>query len=303
MIVSRRHKPNRLSEISESTADSGLLNERILLLIFRSVNWDPHLLCLISCVTRKLNAVAKRVLWKELCASRASRMVSTLVNGEPKLRVGDGWHALAKLMFYCCGCVPSRHFRIDQSLPGHFVKLSRFSKTSGQSFLTKRCQSDLLYVSDPCEHTMRGNIDDLGIFRGVIRGFMKSKTRAYLIKRQIEFEQQIRCPYCGQRVWSMTTARLVPKSAATRLGSHHEKLEYFVCVNGHLHGACLLVPLSSDDNHDLDDGEEENGVHHHHHDQMAIRAGLDGKTSSSGEQIWDGSSSTTRPQVNALFGQ
>ncbi|KAF5196237.1 Vesicle-associated protein 1-1 [Thalictrum thalictroides] len=44
-----------------------------------SVNWDPHLLCLIS-------------------------LVSALVNGEPNLRIGDGWHALTKLLFYCCGC-------------------------------------------------------------------------------------------------------------------------------------------------------------------------------------------------------
>lgn len=276
MNVNRRHKTTELP-----TADSGLLNERILLILFNSVNWDPHILGLISCVNRKLSAVAKRVLWKELCASRAPRMVPALVKDEPNLRVGDGWHALAKLLFFCCGCVSSQHFRNDHPLNGHFVKSSRFSKTSGQSFLMRRCQSDLLYISDPCEHTVQDNCDDLGIFRGVFKGFMKSKTRSYLVGRKIEFEQRIRCPYCGQRAWSMTTARLVPMTAAKRLGSHHEKLEYFVCVNGHLHGTCLLVPLSSDEDiDDLDDGIVEDEV---------VTGALDNgaKASSSGEEIWE----------------
>ncbi|KAF9604697.1 hypothetical protein IFM89_009133 [Coptis chinensis] len=289
----RRSRPSEESDSMIRTSDSsGLQNERILMLVCKSINWDPHLLCLISCVSRKLSAVAKRVLWKKLCASRAPRMVPTLVNGEPNLRVGDGWHALAKLLFFCCGCVPSRHFKIDQTLLGHFSKTSRFSKTSGQSFLMKRCQSDLLYISDPCEHTVEGSFEDLGVFRGVFRGFMKSKTRDLLIGRKAEFEELIRCPYCGARVWSMTTAKLVPKSAAKRLGSHHEKLEYFVCVNGHVHGSCLLVPLSSDeyldDDDDASDYDEESGVHN------MVRASLqNGRSSSSGEEICEGSALST----------
>lgn len=98
--------------------------------------------------------------------------------------------------------------------------------------------------------------DDLGVYRGVFRGFMRSRTRACLIRRQVDLEQVVRCPYCGARVWSMTKARLVPKSAARRLGSHDGGLEYFVCVNGHLHGTCWLVPLSSDEN-DLDEDDDD----------------------------------------------
>ncbi|KAL5701702.1 hypothetical protein ACHQM5_027013 [Ranunculus cassubicifolius] len=289
MKMSRRLRANRTSDDTESTPDSGLLNERILLLLFKSINWDPHILCLISCVSRKLSAVAKRVLWKELCASRAPRMVPTLVNGEPNLRIGDGWHALAKLLFFCCGCTPSHHFKFNRSIPGHFVKTSRFSKTSGQSFLLKRCQTDLLYISDPCEHTVDGNVDDLGIFRGVFRGFMKSKTRACLIKRKIECEQHIRCPYCGHRVWSMSKARLIPKSAAKRLGSHHEKLEYFVCVNGHVHGTCLLVPLSSDEGENLDDDEDLDEGFDDEDEMTAHQLVRKGRASSSGEEIYEGS--------------
>lgn len=74
----------------------------------------------------------------------------------------------------------------------------------------------------------------------------------------------------------MTSARLVPKSAARRLGSHHGGLEYFVCVNGHLHGTCWLVPLSSDeDDLDLDldddvDGDDEDETGAHEVDHMVV---------------------------------
>ncbi|KAA8550897.1 hypothetical protein F0562_002581 [Nyssa sinensis] len=259
------HQRPRLSpsnEVSEP-GDSGILNERILMLVFESINWDIHVLCKAASVSRKLHAVAKRLLWREMCVYRAPRMVATLANGAPNRRIGGGWHALAKLLFFCCGCEPTRHFQVSQPCRGHFVKATRFSKTSGRSFLTKKCRDDLLYVSDPCEHPMGNKEDDLGIYRGVFRGFMKSRTRHCLIGRRVEFDERVRCPYCGARVWSMTTARLVPKSAARRLGSHDGGLEYFVCVNGHLHGTCWLVPLSSDEDVSDHDEDDDSGVDGH----------------------------------------
>ncbi|OVA20068.1 hypothetical protein BVC80_1665g21 [Macleaya cordata] len=276
----------KLNESGDESNDSGILNERILLLVLQSINWDPHVLCLMACVSRKLCAVAKRVLWRELCVSRAPRMIAGLVNGAPANgRFGGGWDSLAKVLFFCCGCEPSRHFRVDRVSRGHFAKASRFSKTSGQSFLTKKCQGDVLYISDPCEHTVgEGNEDDLGVYRGVFKGFVKSRTRACLIRRQVELEQRIRCPYCGARVWSMTNAKLIPKSASRRLGSHDGRLEYFVCVNGHLHGTCWLVRLSSD--------EEDGGAHieiedSEDDDDVRLRS-ISGRASSSGEEIGDG---------------
>lgn len=236
------------------SGESGILDERVLVLVFGSMNWDPHVLSRAACVSRKLRAVAKRILWKELCISRAPRMVSALTRGAPIGRVGVGWHALAKLLFFCCGCEPTRNFPVGRSLPGHFVGATRFSKTSGNSFLARKCWGDLLYVSDPCEHAMGPQEDDVGVYRGVFGGFMKSRTRAYLIRRQVQLEQHVRCPYCRARVWSMTEARLVPRSASRRLGAHEGRLDYFVCVNGHLHGQCWLVPLSSDDDDCIDGG-------------------------------------------------
>lgn len=187
--------------------------------------------------------------------------------------MGGGWPALAKLLFFCGGCESSRNFELSRPKPGHFVMESRFSKTSGRSFLMKRCRGDLLFVSDPCEHRMGDREDDLGVFRGVFRGFRESKTRACLIARQVALEETDRCPYCGARVWSMTTAELVPRNAAKRLGSHDGALEYFVCVNGHLHGTCWLAPLSSD--------EEVNGEDEEY-DEMDGSYGSGGTGNSSG---------------------
>ncbi|KAI5680320.1 hypothetical protein M9H77_01547 [Catharanthus roseus] len=266
-----RVKSARINNSStESSTDSGILNERVLILVFESIKWEIRAVCQVASVCRKLRALAKRLLWRELCLYWAPRMIATLTDGAPRSRRLDGeWQALAKLLFLCCGCASTPHFNLSESSAAHFAKESRFSKTSGKSFLIKKCRGDLLYVSDPCEHVVRDKDDDLGIYRGVFKGFMKSRTRACLIRKQVKFEERVRCPYCGARVWSMSTAGLIPKSASRRLGADQDGgLEYFVCVNGHLHGACWLVPLSSDeegkdlgeDDDDDDDEEDDDDV-------------------------------------------
>jgi hypothetical protein len=162
-----------------------------------------------------------------------------------------GWPALAKLLLFCCGAASA-------AVPGHFTGVSRFSKTSGRSFLSRRCRGDLLYVSDPCEHAVPGAADDVGAYRGVFRGFMRSRTRACLVGRRAALETRVRCPYCGARVWSMVAAGLVPRSAWRRLGAYEGRLEYYVCVSGHLHGNCWLARLtSSDGDHDGDSEDDD----------------------------------------------
>ncbi|KAI3952665.1 hypothetical protein MKX01_013627 [Papaver californicum] len=291
--MNQRLKSNNSNDLTTAdSSSSGILDERILLLVSKSINWDPHILCLMACVSRKVSAVAKRVLWRELCISRAPRMVEGLMSANGRLN--GGWDSLAKVLFYCCGGKPSLNFQVEQVLKGHFANVSRFSKTSGQSFLTKKCQSDVLYICDPCEHGTGissgggddgGNDDDLGVFRGVFKGFVKSKTREVLIKRKIDFEHDIRCPYCRSRVWSMTLAKLIPrKSALKKLGSIDGNLEYFVCVYGHLHGTCWLTRLSSDDDEDEDDGKQfDDGED----DGEQVGSSSIGITSSSGEEICD----------------
>ncbi|XP_051118830.1 EID1-like F-box protein 3 [Andrographis paniculata] len=250
----------RSARLTES-AEPGIHNEKILLLVFESMKWDIRTVCRTASVDRRLRAVAKRLLWRELCIYRARRMMSAVAEGG---RVIGGWPAMAKLLFFCGGCEsPVRHFDPRRPEPGHFVESSRFSKTSGLSFLRKDCREDVLYVTDPCEHRSGGGGggegEDVGIYRGVFRSFQRSRTRECLVRRQVEFEDGIRCPYCGTRVWSMTAARMIPrKSAARRLGSRDGAggLEYFVCLNGHLHGMCWLVSLSSSDDDDgISDGD------------------------------------------------
>ncbi|CAN6481956.1 unnamed protein product [Victoria cruziana] len=260
MEIREQNGSGRMPE-KDSGSESGLLDERVLLLVFRSINWNPHTLCVAACVSRKLDAVAKRTLWRELCAARAPRMVAELT--QSGRRVAGGWLALGKLFLFCCGARPGRNFDAEGVTPGHFAEATRFSKTSGRSFLARHCWGDLLYVSDPCEHEAAGSGgDDVGVYRGVFRSFAKSRTRDCILSRRVGLQTGVNCPYCRASVWSMTEANLVPRSASRRLGSHHGSVEYFVCVNGHLHGSCRLAPLSSDDDDSGDvsgDDDQENG--------------------------------------------
>lgn len=168
------------------------------------------------------------------------------IGGNGRGGVHGGWDALGKLMIYCAGCRESRKV-LSKAVPGHFVQLSRFSKTSGRSFLVPDCRaSDILYISDPCEHLGQNGEDDIGLFRGVFNSFATSSTRRLLIDLHVEFEPKEKCPYCFTRVWSMLNANMVPASSHKRLGAHKD-VEYFVCLNGHLHGRCSLLHLSDDE--------------------------------------------------------
>ncbi|CAM0883201.1 unnamed protein product [Alopecurus aequalis] len=242
-----------------SGVNTGILDEQVLSLVFRCINWDPQALCTAASVSRRLRAVAERVLWRELCISRAPRMVAALTAaagpgvGPPPGRIGGGWPALAKMLSFCCGAAGTA-----VPVPGHLTRVSRFSKTSGRSFLSRRCRGDLLYVSDPCEHAIPGADDDLGTYRGVFRWFMRSRTRACLLGRQAALDPRVRCPYCGARVWNMVVAKLLPRGAARRMGSNEGRLEYYVCVSGHVHGNCWLAHLtSSDGEHDHGDSDDD----------------------------------------------
>ncbi|GER24804.1 EID1-like F-box protein 3 [Striga asiatica] len=241
----------QLSRLSEP----GILDERILLMVFERLGWDIHTICRTAAVNCRLRALARRLLWRGLCLHRAPRLVSSLTGGSPAAaRIPGGWPSLAKLLFFCGGCGPTRHFRPAHPAPGHLVRTARFSKTSGRSFLARRCRGDVLFVSDPCEHRGPNSGPDIGVYRGVFGSFAQSRTREFLVTRRVEFEEGVRCPYCGARAWSMTAARLIPRrAAARRLGTGQDELEYFVCLNGHLHGACWLVHLSSDDDDDDDE--------------------------------------------------
>ncbi|KAH7425397.1 hypothetical protein KP509_11G052200 [Ceratopteris richardii] len=174
-------------------------------------------------------------------------MVTELLVGSKDGRIDGGWQALGKLFLYCPGCF---HARSDTYYPmhpvaGHFAPKTRFSCTSGRSFLIPSCRMDVLYVSDPCEHT--NEPEDVGLFRGVFKGFHNSETKKLLVARGLQYEESEVCPFCKARVWSMGRSGMIPRSASTRLAAYDDNVEYLICLNGHLYGRCALLHLSDSD--------------------------------------------------------
>ncbi|KAL3597095.1 hypothetical protein D5086_008732 [Populus alba] len=104
--------------------------------------------------------------------------------------------------------------------------------------------TDVLYVSDPCEHLDQGDEGDVGFFRGIFKSFSMSKVRKMLIKRKAQLHPTEVCPYCKAKLWSMQQAEMIPQSASCRLGAYDDCIEYYVCLNGHMLGICTLLPLS-----------------------------------------------------------
>ncbi|MCO5605721.1 hypothetical protein L7F22_059905 [Adiantum nelumboides] len=236
VIVANKRRP-------ECTC-SNLCDERILVLVAHHTNWNPFLLCMLASVCKKIRAVCNRILWREFCLARAPKMTNDLLFCAKDGRIEGGWQAIGKLFLYCAGCHPSKSDSYSPIHPveGHFVAKTRFSGTSGRSFLMPRSRTDVLYVSDPCEHA--NEPEDVGLFRGVFRGFDTSETKRHLTSRKIQIEEEDKCPYCKARVWSMTRAGMIPQSASTRLAAYNENVEYLICLNGHVYGRCALLHLS-----------------------------------------------------------
>ncbi|XP_047324003.1 EID1-like F-box protein 2 [Impatiens glandulifera] len=218
------------------------VDDDIIALIFEKLNWNPNTIAAFSCACKWFDDVAKRILWKEFCKTRAPKMMVDLQSSGSH-NVDGNWRALGKLLIYCSGCPRGGLFE-NVDIPGHFVHRTRFSSTSGKSFLIPQCRSDVLYVSDPCEHLDQGDEGDVGLFRGVFKSFSVSKVRRMLIKKEAPFHPEELCPYCKAKLWSMLQTKMIPQSASSRLGAYEDCIEYYVCLNGHMLGICALLPLS-----------------------------------------------------------
>ncbi|KAI5062602.1 hypothetical protein GOP47_0023141 [Adiantum capillus-veneris] len=190
-----------------------LCDERVLSLVAKHANWNPFSICLLSCLCKKTRAISDRHLWREFCRSRARCLQSALSSNHPM-----------------------------QAVAGHSVRETRFSRTSGRFFLIPKCRSDILYVSDPCEHA--NTPEDVGLFRGVFSSFDKSETKKLLIIKRVPISEGEYCPYCKVGVWNMKCAQMTPKSASTRLAAYNETIDYSVCLNGHVIGRCALLHLT-----------------------------------------------------------
>ncbi|XP_064997494.1 EID1-like F-box protein 2 [Musa acuminata AAA Group] len=220
----------------------GHLSEDAIYLIFQHLNWNPRLISLMSCVCKWFDEIAKRILWKEFCRTRAPKMMRDLQSSGSH-NVDGNWKALAKLLIYCSGCSQRTLFDLTH-VPGHFVYKTRFSKTLGKSFLIPQCRKDVLYVSDLCEHLDQGDDGDVGFFRGVFESFSVSRVRKMLIDRKASLHPSEVCPYCKAKLWNMLQAKLIPRSVGIRLDAYDDSIECYVCLNGHMLGACTLQPLS-----------------------------------------------------------
>jgi hypothetical protein len=92
-------------------------------------------------------------------------------------------------------------------------------------------RGDLLYVSYPCENAAPGAggavDDDVDAYRGVFRGFMCAAAPRW-------------SPVCAGALPLMRQPRVeCDGSSRRRLGAQEGRLQYFVCVSGHLHGSWL----------------------------------------------------------------
>jgi hypothetical protein len=141
-------------------ANTRILGEQVMSLVFRSINWDhSQALCTVASVGRRLHAVAERVLWHELYISRAPQMVASLTAATAGgLRtapghIGGGWPALAKILSVYCGAAAGT----AAPVPGHLTKVSRFSKTSSRSFLSP-CRAVVGARGRPAVRTRAGSL-------------------------------------------------------------------------------------------------------------------------------------------------
>ncbi|KAK9699347.1 hypothetical protein RND81_08G168700 [Saponaria officinalis] len=239
MIISKQY---RCIHSASCSCIKGHISEDVIFIVFQQMNWNPKLIAAFSCACKWFDDLAKRVLWKEFCNTRAPKMMIDLQSSGSH-SVDGSWRALGKLLIYCSGCSKGGLFN-NLHISGHFVYKTRFSRTSGKSFLLPQCRTDVLYVSDPCEHLDQGEDGDIGYFRGMFKSFSMSKVRKLLIKRGARLHATEVCPYCKAKLWSMRDANMIPQSASCRLGAYEDCIEYFVCLNGHMLGVCTLLPLS-----------------------------------------------------------
>lgn len=223
----------------------GHLTEEVIFLVFDNLHWNPKLIATLSCACKWFNDIAKRILWKAFCKTRAPKMMIDLQFGGSH-NVDGNWRTFGKLLTFCSGCSQDGLFSSIQ-VPGHFVYQTRFSRTSGKSLLLPQCRTDVLYMSDPCEHLDQGDEGDAGFFRGIFKSFATSKVRKLLISKRTPFHSKEVCPYCKAKLWNMLQAEMISSSASFRLGAYEDSIECYVCLNGHMLGICTLLPFSDTD--------------------------------------------------------
>ncbi|OEL25734.1 hypothetical protein BAE44_0013243, partial [Dichanthelium oligosanthes] len=97
--------------------NAGIMDEKVLELVFRALNWDPQSLC----VTRA-GAPCRSGCYGGSSASHGRPGWWRRGWGAPPRpaagRICGGWPARAKLLVFCCGAA-------EAAVPGHFAPVSR----------------------------------------------------------------------------------------------------------------------------------------------------------------------------------
>lgn len=177
------------------------------------VRGDPRALCAVALVSRCLLAIAQSMLWWEICVSPTLEMVSTLTK---LLRAA----AMAR-QWWVAGAREAHRPLLQQFRPPLPVAVVR--------------PGPVVCVRSVRAHrAVGGGGEDLGVYRGVFRGFIRSRTRACLLGGRTRLEPRVCCP-----CWDACV-----RSARRRLDTHDGRVQYFVCRRSHLQGSCWLTYLS-----------------------------------------------------------
>ncbi|KAK9924979.1 hypothetical protein M0R45_033320 [Rubus argutus] len=99
MILTKQY---RCIHSASCQCTKGHLSEDAIFLVFQQLNWNPKLIATLSCVCKWFDDLAKRVLWKEFCKTRAPKMMIDLQSSGSH-SVDGNWRALGKLLIYCSG--------------------------------------------------------------------------------------------------------------------------------------------------------------------------------------------------------
>lgn len=171
-------------------------------------------------VSRRLLAIVERMLWWEICVSRALQMVSTLTK---LLRAG----------------ARARQWWMAGAREAHLPLLQQFRPPLPVAVVRP---GPVVVCVGPVRARRAvggGGGQDLGAYRGVFRGFIRSRKRACLLGGRARLEPRACCPCWDACVWTVTP----PRSARRCLDMHDGRVEYFVCLRSHLQGSCWLAYL------------------------------------------------------------
>ncbi|CAB4274854.1 unnamed protein product [Prunus armeniaca] len=239
MILTKQY---RCIHSTSCQCTKGHLSEDAIFLVFQQLNWNPKLIATLSCVCKWFDDLAKRVLWKEFCRTRAPKMMIDLQSSGSHSVDGTGGRSgnclfTVQDLRRVASLIPFKSLVTLFIGPGSLGHL-------GRAFSCHNAEQMFCMCLIPVNILTKVKRGMLVFFRGVFKSFSMSKVRKMLIKKEAQLHPTEVCPYCKAKLWSMLQAKMIPQSASCRLGAYEDCIEYFVCLNGHMLGICTLLPLS-----------------------------------------------------------